>query len=319
MNFNLANFFWDLWCCLSVVGIWPRFIEPTLLNTTRIKIGIPHLPKDLNGLKIVQFSDLHLHPKVSNNFLKKIKSKIDTCQPDLIFFTGDFLCFSLSRDLERLETFFNSLHATYGCYAILGNHDYAEFISINNKGEYDVLNQEVGSFSRIFQRLWTKTILAHKVTKKAKAVKHNEILEQILQKTPFKLLKNESVLIPIKKTFLNVTGLEEYITGRCNPKQAFLNYNKNFPGIVLAHNPDCIPSLLTFPGEIILCGHTHGGQVNLPWLWKKFTLMENPYLKKGCFQIGDKWAYVNRGVGSAMQFRWFAAPEIFLLTIEEKE
>ena len=65
-----------------------------------------------------------------------------------------------------------------------------------------------------------------------------------------------------------------------------------------------------------MCGHTHGGQVNLPWFWKKFTLMENPQLKRGLVRMLDKWIYINRGVGSIMQFRWFAKPEILLLTLE---
>lgn len=313
---SIANFCWNAWCCLSIVGIWPRFIEHKLLSTTCLNLKIPHLHKDLQGLKIAQFSDLHLHPKVSDSFLQKIKRKIEACQPDIILFTGDFLCFSLNRDLERLQKFFNSFHAPYGCYAILGNHDYAEFVSINEAGEYDVLSASTGSFRNIFKRLWTKTTLACRTTERAKAVKHNETLGKLLQKTPFKLLKNESILVPIKNAFLNITGVEEYTTGRCDPYQAFLSYDKRYPGIVMSHNPDSVPTLLKFPGEVILSGHTHGGQVNLPWLWKKFTLMENPNLKKGLFHMNGKWIYVNRGVGSIMQFRWFAVPELLLLTLE---
>lgn len=315
---HLASFCWNAWCCLSVVGIWPRFIEHKLVNITRLNLKIPNLPHDLHGLKIVQFSDLHLHPKVSDKFLHKVKSKIDACKPDIILFTGDFLCFALPQDLERLQKFFNSLHAPYGCYAILGNHDYAEFISINETGDYDVLNSSAGSWGRIFKRLWKKTILTGKTTERAKAVKHNEVLEKLLKTTPFKLLKNTSTLVNIKNSSINITGVEEYVTGRFNPAQAFLKFDHRYLGIVLAHNPDSVPSLLHFPGEIILCGHTHGGQVNLPWLWKKFTLMENPYIKKGLFHMNNKWIYVNRGIGSIVPFRWFAIPELLLLKLESK-
>lgn len=315
-SMNWANFCWDVWCCLSIVGIWPRFIEHKLLSTTCLNLKIPHLPQELHGLKIAQFSDLHLHPKVSDSFLQKIKHKVEACQPDIILFTGDFLCFSLLRDLERLEHFLSSFHAPYGCYAVLGNHDYAEFVSVNESGEYDVLNSSTASFKRIFKRLWTNTILSGRRTDRAKAVKPNTELEKLLKKTPFKLLKNESALVPIKGSFLNITGMEEYSTGRCDPFKAFLNFDQRYPGIIMAHNPDCVPDLLKSPGEVILCGHTHGGQVNLPWLWKKFTIMENPQLKKGQVRMQDKWIYINRGVGSVMQFRWFAVPELLLLTLE---
>jgi uncharacterized protein len=315
-SYNFANFCWDAWCCLSVVGIWPRFIEHRLLSTTSLKLKIPSLPTDLAGLKIVQFSDIHLHPKVSDSFLKKIQNKIAALKPDIILFTGDFLCFSQPHDLDRLKKIFSSFSAPYGCYAILGNHDYAQFVSINEAGEYDVLNASAGSLGRIFKRLWTNTILARKITEKARSVQANEILEKLLKQTPFKLLKNESIKIPVRNSFLNITGLEEYCTGHFNPTQAFSNYDSHFPGIVMSHNPDSVPTLLNYPGEVILCGHTHGGQVNLPWLWKKFTLMENPKLKRGLFNMQDKWVYVNRGVGSIIQFRWLAVPELLLLTLE---
>lgn len=315
-SLNLAQIAWDAWCCISIIGIWPRFIEHQLLNITQLSLKVPHLPTDLKGIKILQISDLHLHPKVSDKFLQKIQNSIFDCKPDLILFTGDFLCFSLLRDLERLQNFLSTIQAPYGCYAILGNHDYEQFVSVNENGEYDVLNSSTGSLGRVLKRLWTKTSLAHKRTERVKQVKNNEVLEKLLKNTSFTLLKNETVKVPIKNSFLNVTGLEEYTLGRSDPAKAFLNFDKRFPGIVMIHNPDGIPPLLDFPGEIILSGHTHGGQVNLPWLWKKFTLMENPQFKRGLVRCRDKWAYINRGVGSVMQFRWFAVPEILLLTLE---
>lgn len=314
--FSFANFCWDAWCCLSIVGIWPRFIEHRLLSSTKLSLNIPSLPKELSGLRIAQFSDLHLHAKVSDHFLKKIRDHIKTFKPDLILFTGDFLCFSQLKELSRLKSFLQSLEAPYGCYCVLGNHDYQEFVSVNEKGEYDVLTASTGSIGRVLKRLWTSTKLAHYTTEKALAVQNNQTLEELLKNTPFKLLKNESIRLPIKNSFINIIGLEEYCMGRCNPTVAFQHVNKNECGIILTHNPDSIPSLIDYPGDLILAGHTHGGQVNLPWLWKKFTLMENPELKRGLFHLKNKWVYVNRGVGSVMQFRWFAMPEILFLTLE---
>src|ERR1700722_3315000 len=104
------------------------------------------------------------------------------------------------------------------------------------------------------------------------------------------------------------------MAGRFKPDLAFKDYNPAYTGIVLAHNPDCGPELKNYPGDVILSGHTHGGQINLPWLWKRFTLMKNMQYKRGLWKIGNKFMYVNRGIGSVMKFRWFAIPEILLLT-----
>jgi predicted MPP superfamily phosphohydrolase len=80
------DLFWDIWCIASVVGIWPRFIEPNLLDTARLALPIHNLPVELKGFKIVHLSDLHYHIGISPSFLNRLQNKIKALQPDLIFF-----------------------------------------------------------------------------------------------------------------------------------------------------------------------------------------------------------------------------------------
>lgn len=311
---------WDIWCCISVIGIWPRFIEPRLLATTKLTITLDHLPSDLDGIKILQFTDLHLHRSVSDDFLNKIIRKIQKLAPDLIVFTGDFLCFAHLNQPERLAHFLSALKAPYGCFAILGNHDYAECVSINNQGEYDVLEATNKSqpIKKGFARLFKKIRLTKTITPRAQSVTLNAELIDLLSSTPFELLHNKTKVIPVRQSYLNVCGLGEYMADRFNPAEAFLEYDSKYPGIILSHNPDTGPKLTKYPGEIILSGHTHGGQINLPWIWKKVTLLENMNFKKGLWKLNDKWMYVSRGVGSVFDFRWFSMPEIVLLTLKKK-
>lgn len=316
-SFFLPDLLWDLWCLVSIVGIWPRFIEPNLLFTTKLTLPIHNLPQELKGFKILQFSDLHVNGSMPNFFIKKLIQKINALKPDLIAFTGDFLCYSQFGDKERLKAFLNSFSAPYGCYAVLGNHDYEKTVSINSMGEYDIQENASSLISKGFTRLTTETALKKMTTERAKAVDVHAGLVELLQETPFVLLNNQTRQIPVKSTFLNLCGLGEYTLGRCQPDLAFQNYDKQYPGIVLLHNPDGFPLLHNYPGDVILSGHTHGGQINLPWIWKKITLLENMLFKKGLFYIDQKWLYITRGVGSIMPFRWFAFPEIVLLTLEE--
>lgn len=314
-KYHLSDLLWDAWCIGSVVGIWPRFIEPNRLSTSKIKLPIKGLPPPLSGLKILQLSDLHFSTRVSNYYLNKLKQQICSLQPDLIVFTGDILCYSRLDDPLRLKGFLKALKAPFGCFAVFGNHDYEQTVSINGKGEYDVVENSTSLIGKGFSRLFTNTRLTGTSTSAARAVKTNRELEELLKETPLQVLHNASCLLPIKGSYLNVCGLGEYTLGQCLPEVAFKNYNDNFPGVVLAHNPDSAPLLAHYPGNLILSGHTHGGQINLPWLWKKFTLLENMQYLKGLFCIDDKWLYVNRGCGSVMQFRWFAVPEIALFTL----
>ncbi|MBA3958475.1 MAG: UDP-2,3-diacylglucosamine diphosphatase LpxG [Parachlamydiaceae bacterium] len=316
-QFSWTKFAWNTWCVSSLIGIWPRFLEPYSLATSHLRLPIPNLPSDLNGLRILQFSDLHLQSNFPQWYLNKISKRINALKPDMIVFTGDFLNYAQLEQPERLTSFLKSLSARYGCYAILGNHDYAQYVSTNEAGDYDLGDAQTSFIKRGFRRLFSPPIhLSKKVTARAKNVGLHALLTELLEKTSFTLLHNETSLVPVKDSFLNLTGLGEHILGRCLPSQAFQNYNSSFPGIVLVHNPDAVSSLYSYPGELILCGHSHGYQINLPWLRHKLTALENKELARGLFQAHNKWIYVNRGIGGTMTFRWFSIPELSLFTLE---
>ncbi|NGX43515.1 MAG: 3',5'-cyclic adenosine monophosphate phosphodiesterase CpdA [Chlamydiae bacterium] len=315
-SFHVSDLLWDLWCVVSIIGIWPRFIEPNLVTTTKLSLPISNLPEELKDLRILQFSDLHLHPRVPDFFLTKLISKARKLKPDLIVFTGDFLCYSLLSEAERLKKFLNSFSAPYGCFAILGNHDYQQCVSVNEKGDYDVIRNDTSLIYKGFQRLFSPLPLSKKVTPETQSIEHHQQLMHLLKETPFKLLDNATAVIPIHGTKLNLCGVGEHMLGHCKPEKAFQGYDKNYPGIILAHNPDCVPQLQQYPGDVILSGHTHGGQVNLPLMWRKFILIKNIQFKRGLVKAGKKWVYVNRGIGSVFPFRWFSVPEILLLTLE---
>lgn len=317
INKHFSDLLWDLWCVCSVVGIWPRFIEPNLLKVKHLTISLPHLPEALRGFKIVQFSDLHLNHRMSDQFLAKIQKKVQALNPDVVVFTGDFLCYSQLKDKDRLANFLKGFKAPYGCYAVLGNHDYSATVGVNEEGEYDIIVPSKKSMiSQGISRLCHTTYLARRSTGNAKATSPHAALLELLSETPFKLLDNASVCLSIQNSGLNICGLGEYTLGKTVPEKAFADYDSRYPGVILLHNPDGLPLLEKYPGDIVLSGHTHGGQVNLPWMWRKFTLLENQEFKSGLVHSHGKWMYVNRGVGAVMPFRWFALPEVLCLTLE---
>jgi uncharacterized protein len=312
---NWMTIAWDTWCTLSIVGIWPRFIEPRLLHISHIEIPIPQLPTGLEGLRIAQFSDLHFNPGVSEHRLNKIRKKILAEKPDIIVFTGDFLCDSVLAEGDKLQRFLRSLSAPYGCFAVLGNHDYGEPISVNERGEYDIIRGNESFIKKGFKRLFGKLPLKGVTTERAKKVELNHRLLTLLTETPFQLLHNASRLVRIGDDGINICGLGEYMIGRCDPERAFEYYDPKYPGLILVHNPDGFPMLHSYPGNLVLSGHTHGAQVNLPYLSERLTLMEHPEYLRGLFKVHNKTLYVNRGLGSSLPFRWRAIPEISIFTL----
>lgn len=317
---RLQDWLWDCICVASVIGIWPRFIETQYLALTRLTLPISGLTDALAGLKILHFSDLHWGPQLSSHFLKRLSSKINQTQPDLIVYTGDFLIRSHLHQAEELRQFLCSLQASVGCFTVLGNHDYQNFVSVNAQGDYDMDRASRSSnIVKGFKRLFSPSVpLTKKVTSAVKQIDYHAELLKLLAQTPFKLLNNTSQLVPYHGDWINICGLEEYTLGRCHVDQAFLHYQKQYPGIILLHNPDAIPLLTSMPGDLILAGHTHGGQVNLPGLWQKFTQMEQPQFKRGLKKLGKKWGYINRGISGALPFRWFSTPELTLFTLQKE-
>lgn len=305
----------DLLCILSVAGIWPRYIEPALLET-RYQ-DIPIADRDLDGLRIMHLSDLHLHRRTSRHFLNKVFKRVEVLSPDMIVFTGDFLCFAEMAQEKELEKFLQRFSAPYGCFASLGNHDYQKYISIDSQGHFTTLPPQKGFIVRSLQRLKSTSPPQLTFPTQPLSPPHEKLIP-LLKKTPFRLLHNETVTIEAGKGRINITGLGDLWAGQCLPLEAFKKYDSARSGIILSHNPDSIDLLKSFPGELILCGHNHGGQVNIPCLWRRLNSAVHKELKEGYFQLEGKHLFVSRGFGTAVPLRFMARPEITLLTLRKR-
>ncbi len=314
----------DLLSTCSLLGIWPRYIEPRLLKTTEVVWEIDPSYPHLDGIKIAHLSDLHFNQKVSKRFLQKIAKKVASQRPDMIVFTGDFLCYSQLEEKESLRFFLNQFEAPLGCYCSFGNHDYAEYASRNLEGIYDILPppNPLKSVGITIKKLLQKQRVASHYSERVKKVPLHHELCALLQETPFMLLENRCISLPIG---LHVAGLGDFALGRCSPEKTFLT-PPEFPGIILSHNPDTLPLLLSIPGEwLILAGHTHGEQIHFPWpkwgrkISKKLTFLENPAYTRGWYTIENKKLYVNRGLGGHKPFRLFSPPEICFIQLKVKK
>lgn len=308
------DFLWDIWCLTSVVGIWPRYIEPNLLSITEDKIEIQNLPQDLVGLKILLIGDVHINPKSSTCFFKRAIKKIKQIAPDLILFSGDLICYSRLNNRPLLETFLHSLTAKYGCYGVLGNHDYSSYES-----SYKRTRNILDTLSPIWSKVLHDFLLSEPDEKlhipDSPIPQHSSLLS-VIDNSPMKLLHNECLQIPIGKSFLNLTGLGDLGSGHFSPELAFKNYQDEFPGITLCHNPDALDhGLENFPGELIFSGHTHGSQVYLPFFGIVLNSVENQLYQRGWIQKNQKRMFITRGLSSHWKFRWCSKPEIACFTL----
>lgn len=97
-------------------------IEPGWLTIERVQVPIKNLKSGLEGLKIVQLSDIHLHPYIQLEFVQKAIAMVNALQPDLVVLTGDYVLADAASIFE-LAPALATLNARYGIFAVLGNHD----------------------------------------------------------------------------------------------------------------------------------------------------------------------------------------------------
>lgn len=135
-----------------------------------------------------------------------------------------------------------------------------------------------------------------------------------LEKSGAKVLINQATKERIGEEEVNIIGIDVYAD-----KNIFIGKEENLCNIVLAHSPNIIFKAKEKNIEIVLSGHTHGGQIYVPFLTKKIIPVEPEFKKfiSGYYKEGNTQLYVNRGIGtSTLPFRFLIPPEITYITIE---
>jgi predicted MPP superfamily phosphohydrolase len=99
-----------------------RLIEPRRLSIERLDIALPHLTMELDGLRVVQLSDLHLEPYTTAADIEAAVLSANALQPDIIVLTGDFITGN-NKAMGLCAEVLSKLVAPLGIYASLGNHD----------------------------------------------------------------------------------------------------------------------------------------------------------------------------------------------------
>lgn len=316
LSSKLSNLAWELWCLVSVIGIWPRHIEPNLLFVRKQKLAFPNLPQAFSGLKILHLSDLHFDQEKPSPFFEKIAEKARKLKPDLILFTGDFISYGKVISEEGLCQFLKSFHAPMGCFACLGNHDYETYVTIDASGSLVPTKNHESPLNKGLKKLFSfSTPFKPETRKQNSSIPPSSALTACLQKAGITLLENATFTVKKGDDTLTLGGVGDRFLGR---DQTDLPLSSNNFNLVMAHNPDSAYELLGNGADITFSGHTHGGQVNLPFIREKFLKQEIPHWHKGVRKRGSSVALISAGVNSPMTFRFLCPPEITLLELTKE-
>ncbi len=99
-------------------------MEPHWLEVVERRLPVADLPQDLAGSRLVQLSDLHIGPRVDDDYLLRSFQRVKEMAPEFVIYTGDFTSYE-AQVFEHAQRMFSHLPlGSRGTFGILGNHDY---------------------------------------------------------------------------------------------------------------------------------------------------------------------------------------------------
>lgn len=243
-------------------------------------VRIPHLPSSFGGFRIIQLSDIHLDEFTEPYFLEHIVQRVNSLAPDLVVVTGDFVT-------RGSLTFLNSRHAAYRCAEILSK--------LKAPHVYTILGN-------------------HDVSVSA------PLVIGALRSAKIPVLVNEHVPIERAGSRFWLCGSDD--AGTRHPDlDLTLPEKPDGPVILMVHEPDYADTVLQHPRgklvDLMLSGHSHGGQVRIPFYGPLILPPMGEKYVMGNFRLGQMQLYVNRGIGSVgLPFRFDCPPELTMHTLQ---
>ena len=263
---------------LGGLALYAGEISRHELSIEEHNIHLARLPDAFRGMRIVQISDFHYAEYTEPYFLKEMVRQVNRLRPDRVVLTGDFVSFG------PMPRSFGRAHAPE-CAAIMSEIECPLRYAI--LGNHDCI---IGA----------------------------QYVAEPLREQGIPVLFNTAVALERDGQRLWLAGLGSICTDESYPEHAIPRaaVSGGEPVIVLAHEPDILPEIAKFKADLMLSGHTHGGQVRLPFL-PPLQLPEfgKDYVE-GLFRHGPTQLYVNRGIGAVgVPFRFRCPPEITVLTL----
>jgi predicted MPP superfamily phosphohydrolase len=253
--------------------------EIDLVKTT---ISVRDLPGAFHGFRIAQISDIHLDEFTEPFFLEHVVHRINELAPDLVLVTGDFVT-------RGSLTFIDSHHAAYRCAEILS--------TLKTPQVYTVLGN-------------------HDVSVSA------PLVIEALNSKKIPVLVNQHVPIERGDSRIWLCGSDDAGTRRPDLNLT-IPEKPDGPVLLMVHEPDYADTVIRHPRgksvALMLSGHSHGGQVRIPFYGPLILPPMGQKYVMGHFRFDGipLQLYVNRGIGSVgLPFRFDCPPELTLHTLQ---
>jgi predicted MPP superfamily phosphohydrolase len=260
------------------LGADATLLAPNFPQVIRREIALRRWPANLDGFTIALLSDFHYDPYFSIHPIKAAIGMVSELRPDLIALTGDFVSMPWLRENA------DAAAAAEPCANLLKD-------------------------LKAPQGLWA-------VLGNHDCFTDPDRVTRALEGEKISVLANHSVAIERNGARFWLSGVDDVIAKGADLDTALHDVPKDEAVVLLAHEPDYADHVAGYPVDLQLSGHSHGGQVRLPFVGAVFL----PELARkyvwGLYKIGELTLYTNAGLGTVeLPVRLNCPPEITMLTI----
>jgi len=242
------------------------------LVLSQVRVPLERLAPGVSGLRIVQISDLHIGDRIGESFLRRVVDRVNALRPDVVAITGDLVDGPVHVVEQALRPLAD-LDAPHGVYFVTGNHEY----------------------------YWGARESVRMVEQLGLTVLHNE----------HRVVERDGGAVVIG-------GMPDLHGGRflpdheSRPDLVFAGAPEGAPRVLLAHQPRAVTQAAPHGVDLLLSGHTHGGQI---FPFHLFVRLQQPVVR-GLRKLLGVWVYAHRGTGFwGPPMRLFSTPEIAEITL----
>ena len=261
------------------MALYAGEIERHWVDVHRVEIRLANLPDAFRGFRIAHMADFHYGEYSEPTFIRSVVRRVNALRPDMIALTGDFV--SSGPMVKRISVDF-----AYHCADLLVKLECPrKFASMGN---HDVLVSRID-------------------------------VSDALQSRSIPVLYNDAMAIEKDGARIWLAGIADTIVGTDADLNAAIPQGRvpsKEPLILMAHEPDYADRVIGSGVDLMLSGHTHGGQVRIPFMPPmNLPPMGRKYIE-GYFSLSGLQLYVTRGIGTVgVPFRFRCPPEITLITL----
>ncbi len=265
---------------LGIVGVsYMSNVEPSWMEVKHVRLRLPRLPKDFSGLRIAQLSDIHIGPWMMLNRVQEILDVVTAQSPDVLALTGDFVL-------------------AYGRMT---------------RSYMDQLAQMAQLLRRVSDDLPVVAVLGN----------HDHLynpgqVRAALERGGAHVLMNSVYTLARGTARFHLAGIDDFYRGNPDLNAVLAAFPPDECAVLLAHEPDFADiSAETGRFDLQISGHSHGGQVVLPFIGPPILPKYGEKYFSGLYQVGKMFQYTNRGVGMTFPaVRFNCRPEMTVFTLE---